>query len=375
VIVDLVTSRYEAPLREPFVTHLRRVSHLTGLIVHVVDDSGERGVGEAVPTLQITGESLEGIEAAINGPLRDAVLGGSVDELEALTTRLQRALVANPSAKAGVDIALHDLWARLLGRPLHVLLGGARSQLVSQITVSLASPDEMSKAASARVAEGFTWLKVKLGGPPALDLARVRAVRAAIDSAPSRPGTSASNVSAVAVPVAVHLRVDANQAWSAKEAIGLVRAFEDEGIGVEVVEQPVPARDLDGLARVTQAVDTPVMADESCFGTSDLIEIVRRRAADAVNVKLMKSGGIRPALDLLAIAAGAEMECCIGSMMETSVSATAAAAVAASSSLVTSVDLDAPWWASTHPLAGGARWDGEQITLSDQPGLGHDLRT
>lgn len=345
------TTRYRSPLREPFVTALRRVTEATGVLAVVRDSDGRTGIGGAAPAPPITGESLESIESAIAGPLRAAVVSTRVDEIDGVLARMSRSVVGNSSAKAALDIALHDLWARSLGAPLHRLLGGARSELVTDVTVSLASPDEMAGAAARRVQEGFSRLKVKLRGSAPDELGRLRAVRASVGPD-------------------ICIRVDANQGWSVKQAIALIHGFEDTGLDVELVEQPVRASDLDGLARVTASVATPVMADESCFSPEDALELVRRRAADAINVKLMKCGGIRPALALLGIAGAAGVECSVGSMMEGEVSATAAACLAAARSEVASVDLDAPWWLAARAVEGGAVWDGERILLGDEPGLG-----
>lgn len=350
-IVSVTTAPYEIALREPFVTSLRRVTAFSGVLVAIRDGDGRIGIGESVPTLPITGETLDGIVAVVEGPLRGAIVGSSVDELDAVLDRMSQAIVGNPSAKAAVDIALHDLWARELGAPLHRLLGGATAVLRTDMTISLARPDEMADAAARRVAEGFSVLKVKLGGPPELDFERLVRIRERIRRA-------------------VTIRVDANQAWTAKQAVALIRRIEDGDLGVELIEQPVRAADLDGLTWVTDSVTTPIMADESCFSPRDVIEIVRRRAADAINVKLMKCGGIRGALS---IAHAAGIVSSIGSMMEGTVSASAAACLAAARAEVSIIDLDAPLWALAPAIAGGASWQGETIVLSDEPGLGHHI--
>jgi L-alanine-DL-glutamate epimerase-like enolase superfamily enzyme len=351
-IAEVFTARYDVALREPFVTALRRVTGFTSLLVGVRDSDGMTGIGEAVATPPITGESLESIEAAIAGPLSSAVVGAPVEELDAVLARMSGSIVANTSAKAALDIALHDLWSRSLGAPLHRLLGGSRRELVTDVTISMAAPAEMAAAARARVADGFSALKLKLGGPSDLDFERVLRIREAVGAG-------------------VTIRVDANQGWNAKQAVRLIRRIEDADLGIELVEQPVPAGDLEGLAHVTASVTTPVMADESCFSPHDVIELVRRHAVDAVNVKLMKCGGIRPAKAVLSVADAAGLACSVGSMMEGTVSATAAACLAAGLVEVSTVDLDAPWWTVGQTVDGGAVWEGERILLSEEPGLGH----
>ena len=350
-IVDLSTSRFARPLLAPFVTALGTVTTVEGVVVRVRDDEGRLGTGEGVATVPITGDTVESIEAALQGPIRAAVIGGRTDELSPLLASVGNAIVGNFGAKAAIDIALHDLWSQWLERPLYRLLGGSRSQVTTDMTISVGSPDEMGAAARRRLAEGFDCLKVKLGGPIELDLARVRAVRSAVGAAAS-------------------IRVDANQAWLPKEAITVIRRFEDEDLAVMLVEQPVAGRDFEGLAQVTAAVATPIMADESCFTPKDALRLVQGRAADALNVKLMKCGGIGLALEIAAIAASAEIACAVGCMMEGMASSTAAACLAGGVVTISSVDLDAPLWLRDPRYSDVARWSGQDIILGEEPGLG-----
>jgi L-alanine-DL-glutamate epimerase-like enolase superfamily enzyme len=141
---------------------------------------------------------------------------------------------------------------------------------------------------------------------------------------------------------------------------------------VEFVEQPVHREDVRGLATVTAAVDTPVMADESVFGLRDLATVIELRAADLVNVKLAKCGGLGVARDLLERARGAGMGSIVGSMMEGPIGVGAAAALVAAAGTSHVSDLDAAWWAAASPVAGGASYDGGVIVLPDAPGLGID---
>jgi L-alanine-DL-glutamate epimerase-like enolase superfamily enzyme len=168
----------------------------------------------------------------------------------------------------------------------------------------------------------------------------------------------------------VLLRADANQGWTAKEAVRIIRFYEDEGLGIELVEQPVPARDFQGLKYVTDSVDTLILADESVFSPRDAFEILSMRAADLVNIKLMKTGGIRNALAICAMARACGVECMIGAMMETKISVTAAVHLASATPIITRADLDPPILCASDPVEGGAVYSGPKITLSGGPGLG-----
>jgi len=236
-----------------------------------------------------------------------------------------------------------------------VLLGGSQLRVATDVTVSAGGADALRAAARARVDDGFGVLKVKVGTDAGTDIARVLAVRDAVG-----PG-----------PV---VRLDANQGWSAREAVRVISELEDAGAGVELVEQPVRAADLDGLAWVTDRVRTPVMADESVFSVRDLTAVIQRRAADLVNVKLAKAGGIIPARTLLELARAHEMGTMVGSMMETHVGVGAAASVVAALGTTVVNDLDAAWWATAAPVSGGLRYEGGTVVLPDSPGLGLEVR-
>jgi o-succinylbenzoate synthase len=353
-ITEIRCHRLTAPLHTPFVTALRRTEHLETTVVEVVDDDGVSGYGEAPQVWRVTGESLAGAEACLSGPLADVVRGRSVDDLPDLGAALLDAVVGNFGAKAAMDVALHDLAARQAGVSLAAFLGGSTGaqRVPTDVTVSAGEPDELAATATKRTAEGFTVLKLKVGTDAAHDVARVRAVREAAPEA--------------------RIRVDANQGWTPDQAIAVIRAMEDAGLDVEFVEQPVERHDVRGLATVTAAVDTPVMADESVFGLRDLAAVIDLRAADLVNVKLAKCGGLGVARDLLERTRTAGMGTIVGSMMEGPIGVGAAAALVAAVGTSHVSDLDAAWWASASPVVGGATYDAGVIVLPGTPGLGID---
>jgi L-alanine-DL-glutamate epimerase-like enolase superfamily enzyme len=142
-------------------------------------------------------------------------------------------------------------------------------------------------------------------------------------------------------------------------------------VHLELLEQPVRAHDLAGLKYVTERIDTPVMADESVFGPAEVIELIRQRAADIINIKLMKTGGISNAVRIADIAAVHGVECMIGCMIETSISVAAAVHLAiAKSSVITKVDLDGPSLCAFDPVDGGVIFNESEISVTEAPGLG-----
>jgi L-alanine-DL-glutamate epimerase-like enolase superfamily enzyme len=345
------THRVSAPLHTPFVTALRRATTVETLIVEVADSDGRSGFGEAPQVWQVTGASVAGSEACVRDLLGPLLTGRDPDDLNARCVEIRRAVAGNEAAKGAVDTALHDLAARRLGVPLARLLGGTARRVPTDVTLSAGAAGELAAAARDRVAEGFTVLKLKVGTDAETDLSRVRRVREAVGPD-------------------VRIRLDANQGWTPREAVRVIRGIEDAGLDVELVEQPVAGRDLDGLAWVSDRVGVPILADEAVFGVRDLVEVIRRRAADMVNVKLAKCGGLGPARTLLELAAAHGMGTVVGSMMETQVGIGAAASLVAAVGTTATSDLDAAWWLASSPIQEGIVYTDAAVLLSDTPGLG-----
>ncbi|GAA4685405.1 mandelate racemase/muconate lactonizing enzyme family protein [Phytohabitans rumicis] len=353
-MIDAVrTHRVSAPLHTPFVTALRRATTVETLIVEVVDADGRSGFGEAPQVWQVTGASVAGSEACVRELLGPLLTGRDPDDLNARLAETRRAVAGNEAAKAAVDTALHDLAARRLGVPLARLLGGTALRVPTDVTLSAGDPGALAAAAKDRVAEGFAVLKLKVGTDAHTDLHRVRLVRAAVGAD-------------------VRIRLDANQGWTPREAVRVIRGIEDAGLDVELVEQPVSRSDIAGLAWVSDRVGVPILADESVYGVRDLVEVIHRRAADMVNVKLAKCGGLGPARTLLELAAAHEMGTVVGSMMESPVGIGAAASLVSAYGTTAVPDLDAAWWLAASPVRGGIRYEGATVVLPDAPGLGVD---
>ncbi|SCF42367.1 mandelate racemase/muconate lactonizing enzyme family protein [Micromonospora mirobrigensis] len=350
-IAAVRTHRLSAPLHTPFVTALRRATTVETLVVEVTDDEGRSGFGEAPQVWQVTGSSVTGAQACVQDVLGPSIAGRDADDLVSRCTEVARAVAGNESAKAAVDVALHDLAARRLGVPLVRLLGGTTMRVPTDVTLAAGDPAELAAAGRQRRTEGFSVLKLKVGTDAAGDLERVRAVRTAVG-----PG--------------VRIRLDANQGWTPREAVRVINGIADAGLDVELVEQPVARWDLDGLAWVSDRVSVPILADESVFGVRDLVEVIRRRAADLVNVKLAKCGGLHPARTLLDLAAAHGIGTLVGSMMESQIGVGAAASLVAAYGTTVVSDLDAAWWLAWSPVHGGIRYDGATVLLPDAPGLG-----
>lgn len=359
---------HAAPLLRPFVTAARRTVAVEYVVVDVeleADGQTQTGQGSAAETVRVTGESAATIRDAVDGPLRAALegAGGTIAELSALVAS---ALPGATSAKEAADVALHDGWGKLADAPLAALLSGdptllggepgalaAGASMANDMTVSLESPEAMARHAAEAAADGYRMLKIKLGTDAVADRRRLDAVVAAA------PGA--------------RLRLDANQGWTVDQAVRMLTRMEGDGLPVDVVEQPVAKGDLAGMRAVRRAVATPIMADESVWSLDDARRVLDAGAADMINIKLAKTGGIGQAIAIADAAGQAGVSCAIGSMMEPRISIVAAAHLAIAHPAVTMVDLDSPAWFGSDLPAGGIALDGGRLTLLPGPGLGLEM--
>lgn len=353
---EIAIGYIEIPLVTPFKTALRTVNSVNDLIVKVTAEDGTEGYGEAPPTAVITGDTKESIEAAIRYYIAPSITGMDLDDLPSIMAKMEKCLAKNTTAKAAVDIALYDLYAKLQKKPLFRLLGekdpsAVKTELETDITISVNDTDEMVRDSVKAVGEGFRILKVKVGKGGEKDVERIREIRKAVGKD-------------------VVIRVDANQGWTREEAVSTITAMEDAGLGIELVEQPVSYHDFKGMQYVTAHVQTPILADESVFSYEDGVRVMEEHGADLVNIKLMKTGGIHEAVKICDAADRFGIKCMIGCMLESKVSVSAGVHLAAARSCVTMADLDGPSLCKVDPYEGGPVYQGPKILLSEDYGIG-----
>ena len=332
------------PFRDPFRIARTDESNVTGVAETVIvevrsdDHPGLVGYGEGFPDAYY-GETVETIGAVL--PLLVAAVGDvelSAAGLALAAAAMDTRIAHHGAAKCALDIALHDLAGKSLGVPVHGLLGLPAEIPPTDFTLGIDEPTVVAERAARAVR--FPALKIKLGGPADVEtLAAVRAVYAG------------------------PLRVDANTAWTLEGGKRLLPELVHHG--VELIEQPFPARRLDDLAAL-QAVSTlPIVADESAVTIDDLDGLVG--IVDGVNVKLAKCGGVGPAARMLARSRELGFRTFLGCMEETTVGIAASAAVA---SLAEWVDLDGCLLLAADPFAGLELGDDCRWRLTDAPGLG-----
>ena len=303
--------------------------------VRLTDDDGVEGWGEADPS-SYYGETADTVVAALKrlGPL----LPEDPFALEEAEGRLAASLKGNAAARVALSAALHDLVGKRLGVPLWKLWGLDPAKApASSFTIGIDAPDVIK--AKVREASPYGILKIKVGTPD--DERILRAVREVTD----KP-----------------IRVDANCGWTAKQAIARLPLLRE--MGVELIEQPLPPEDLDGLAQVRRASPLPIIADESCRTAADIPRLAG--AVDGINIKLAKCGSLREALRMIAVARAHSMMVMVGCMIETSLGITAAAHF---TPLVDVVDLDGAALLKRDPFT-GASIAGGRVTLPTGPGLG-----
>lgn len=350
-IAKIETAEVNIPLVTPFKTALRTVDSVNDILVRVTTDDGQEGFGEAPPTAVITGDTRGSIRCAIEEFIAPALIGMEIENLDGIMKKLHGAILKNTSAKAAVDMAIYDLFAKSCGKPLYQILGGSRKEIETDLTISVNGIEEMVADSLKAVEQGFTTLKIKVGKEGLKDVERIRAIRQAVGPE-------------------IRLRIDANQGWSAKDAVRIIRTMEDMGIEMDLVEQPVNAHDFAGMKLVTSQVYTPILADESVFSPEDAIRLIQERAADLINIKLMKTGGIYEALKICAIAESYGVECMIGCMLESKIAVSAAAHLAAGKGIITRADLDGPSLCREDPYTGGPVYAGNRIIMNDTWGMG-----
>lgn len=333
--------RVRAETAEPFTTSRSTSTEIERVWVRIEDGDAE-GWGEADPS-RYYGESAATVEAAL-GEVRPVVEEADGPEpVRSLEGELHRRIGGNRAAKAAVVTALLDLRARQIGEPLWRLWGLDPAEApLSSFTVGMDDPEAV--AGKIDRAPEYPVFKVKMGGDRDEEI--LAAVRHA---APDR-----------------RIRVDANAAWSAKEALWKIRTLADHG--VEFVEQPLPPEDREGLRLVYERSPLPVILDESCRTASDVPDLVG--LADGVNIKLAKCGGPLEALRAIHAARACGLQVMMGCMLETTLGIAPAAHLAP---LLDHADLDGAALLRDDPFSGPGIGDDGRIRVSDEPGLGVSL--
>ena len=320
IITGITLEVEKIPLRTPFITALRRVDDVENIRICIHTDTPNIGYGAAPATKAITGEDLQSISKTIKKIITPKLVGETFDLPKVLDT-LHTCCKSNSSAKAAVDMALYDLAAASNNTTLVEFLGAEPKPLQTAVTISLKSPEEMADDAISAFGRGFEILKVKVGGKDELDTERIVAIREALPEA--------------------RLLIDANQAWGVDESLEIIKAITP--LNIELIEQPVLGSDIQGLKTISQQSGIPILADEAVFTLDDAKKVIKEKAADLINIKLMKCGGISKAIEIIEYCQKQGVKCMMGSMLEgpTSIALTTQLVMAYSDAF-SHIDLDSP---------------------------------
>lgn len=333
--MKITFSSYDLKLRHTF-TIARSSRDISPVVFVELEQDGIVGFGEAAPSRRY-GETVETVMSFL-GAL-DLSRFESPFQLESILDYVEKSAPGNTSAKAAIDIALHDWIGKNLGVPLHRYWGLERGKTpVTSFTIGIDNPEVIAQ--KVEEAKEYPILKIKLGS--ANDEEIMKTIRRATDKT---------------------LRVDANEGWKTKEiALKKIQWLEQEG--VEFIEQPMPAEDLAGTAWVRERVNLPLIADENSLRLHDVPKL--QGVFDGINIKLMKCTGLREAMKMIAVARACDLKVMTGCMIESSIAISAAAQF---SPLIDYADLDGAALTTNDPFD-GVTIVGGALVLPERPGIG-----
>lgn len=324
------------------------------IFVHISTDEGYVGHGcTTTGAFFLSGESEVSVVNVINEVFSKLIIGRNPFDIEDIMKILDKRVILNYRAKAGIDIALHDLVGQILKVPIRSIMGNSTYKKIPVMRmVSIKDPKDMAKDASLLVDQGYKALKIKIGEDHKIDLHRISEIRNAI----------AEDVT---------LTVDINQAYSPKNAVRLINELEQ--YDVAMIEQPVNKEDIIGMAYVRQRVNIPIEADESVLTLANAAQVIERKAVDFISIKPVKVGGLNKAKKIAALCEAFNVGCVVGTVAGSQMIDAANAQFIASTPNV--------WWAAeigefvrlqSDPASGLKIIDGF-LEIPDGPGLGVKL--
>jgi L-alanine-DL-glutamate epimerase-like enolase superfamily enzyme len=350
-IRDIEIFPFSLPVKETIKIAIGTDIASDSVYVRLRTEDGVIGYGEASPYSPVTAETQQS-DVVMGKSLAEFIKGRDAFTITRIVADMEAFTPGNGSIKAALESALWDICGKVTGQPVCNLLGCYRDSFESDLTVGIDTPEIMADKARGVVQQGFRTIKVKVGENPAADVERIRAVRAAVGPK-------------------IKIRIDANQGWSPSDCVRVLRAVADQNL--QFCEQPVVYWDWAGLRFIRENVNTPIMVDEAVHVPHDAIVGIRENAMDAINIKLMKCGGILQAVRIAQIADAANLKCMLGCMDETRLGLTAAAHVVASQKNIEFADLDAFLFHAVDPVIGGMEVKQGMIYMPKGPGLGLDV--
>lgn len=338
---------------EPFVIATGTMDYAQNTFIRIQTDTGTTGVGECSAFPMIVGETQDTC-ISVAQDFAKIWKGKDALALEDRLAELHLYIAGNATIKSAFDMALYDLNAKYMQQPLYKFLGGIPKDIVTDITLGIASAEEMAGKALRLKESGAFALKVKLGKKPQEDIQRIKAIRQAVG-------------------FDIPIRIDANQGWSYE---GAVEALQDmEAYKIQFCEQPMRTYNDHLLPELRTQTIVPIMADESVYSHHDAEWLCRNDACDFINIKFSKSSGIHEALKIQKVAAEYNIPCMIGGMLESRLALAAKVHFAYAAPNVKFYDLDTCMVGHLEdPVTGGIQYDGYKISISDDIGIGADIK-
>lgn len=351
-IATITVYKLQVPYFAPLKVAIGEINGAHNIAIKITTDSGLIGWGEASPCAYITGDT-QATNYQTAQQLAQLLLGKDPTAITARMAEINAYIVGEPSIRSAFDIALYDIAAKAANMPLYQYLGGERREVRTDITIGLQATVEDTVAKAANILEqNFDAIKLKVGRPGDADIAHVKAVR-------ELAGDD------------IHIKIDANQGWDYPTAVANLNAMAP--LNLQYCEQPLAVWDYQNMARLRHQVTTPLCADESLFTDKDAQKLVAMGAADYLNIKLGKAGGINTGLKINAIAESVGSRCMIGCFGESRLALSAAAHLVMARPNICFVDLDSVFEFKTDPVMGGVQYDkhiGGVMQSNDEPGHG-----
>ena len=344
----------QIPLIEPFVISVGALTHAQNTVIKIHTDAGIYGIGECSLNRSVVGETQKGL-VEIGKIFGKEIIGKNPMHINDLTSLMSKLKTGNATIKSAFDMALHDVSAKLLGIPLYRFLNADNSnkKILTDMTISLLTKDEMVERAIKYVDQGFSILKIKLGErPSSIDVERIYCIRKEIG-------------------MDITLRLDANQGWNylnASKALDILFDYD-----IQHCEEPLPKWNRRDQIRINRESPIPIMADESAFDHHETFQILADEAASLINIKIGKSGGIHNAMKIAGVAEAADIYCQVGSFSESRLGMTALTHYCYAWDNIIHYDMDAPLMLTEDPIVGGMTYNKDwTISVDEAPGLGAD---
>jgi L-alanine-DL-glutamate epimerase-like enolase superfamily enzyme len=336
-------------LTDDFVISQGAISVAENVFIRIILEDGTEGLGEMAPFEELTGETRDNGLRQMK-KLAEILAGRSALDYASISAEMKEAEPRHPAPRCGLEIALLDACCHFRKIPLWSLWCRSPQQnLTTDVTIPILSYEKSIALARSWHAKGFRTLKMKVGIDSESEHRLITDIHQLFPD--------------------VSFIIDANMGFQPDEAITFMNDLTRKGVPVLLFEQPNDRFDLDGMARIKESITVPVAADEAVFTTEDAKRVIKRKAADVINLKIMKSG-VLETVEIIALAVSAGMDLMIGGMVETRIAMGCSLALAQSFPVIRFLDLDTPLLMSEDPLTGGYRYDGPGIIGTDEPGLG-----